>query len=367
VGPLKVRGWRRPPLLLLLLVPLCAAPAHADAIDEFLRAEMHQRRIPGLALAVVRHGAVVKLDGYGLATLEHDVPVTPDTVFELASVTKPITAAAVMALVEDGKIRLDAPITTYLRGAPDAWRDVTTRHLLTHTSGLPTLESAFAGAGMEDIRLRYSTARLFGMVTRESPVSRPGERFQYNDVGYFLLGMIIEHVTGKRYAEFLDERFFRPLGMASTSVLDQARIVKHRAAGYTLHEGRLVNIRRVVDVELPSFFGVLSSARDLSTWLIALTGGRVVTPATLTQMWTPARLNDGASATYGFGWYIGEQQGRRTLWHRGITGTEVALFPDEGLIVVVLTNLGRQVGGTDPVNAWGLASAVAERYLARPQ
>ena len=366
MGPLSVRGWRLV-LFLLALVSVNTTTAHADAIDDFLRAEMHQRKIPGLALAVVRNGAVVKLEGYGLANLEHDVPVTPATVFELASVTKPITAAAVMALVEDGKVRLDTPITTYLRGAPDTWRDVTTRHLLTHTSGLPTLEADFAGAGMEDIRLRYSTARLFGMVTRESTPSRPGARFQYNDVGYFLLGMIIEHVTGKRYAEFLDERFFRPLGMASTSVLDQARIVKHRAAGYTLQDGRLVNIRRVVDVELPSFFGVLSSARDLATWLIALTGGRVVTPASLAQMWTPARLNDGTTDTYGFGWYLGEQHGRRMVWHRGITGTEVSLFPDDGLIVVVLTNLGRQVGGTDPVNAWGLTSAVAERYLVRPQ
>ncbi len=355
-GPLRVL-----PLLLLLVV---RTPAGADAIDDYLRVEMQRRQIPGLALAVVRNGAVVKLEGYGFANLEHDAPVTPDTVFELASVTKQFTATAIMVLVEEGKVRLDAPVGTYLAGTPDTWKGITVRHLLTHTAGLPTLEENFKALWPGGLRLSYSTVQLFDAATKDALSFPAGDRFQYSDVGYFLLGMIIERATGKRYAEFLDERFFRPLGMTSTSVVDHERVLKHRAAGYTLHgDGRLVNIGRVVNVELPSHFGVFSSVKDLVTWDTALAAGRVVTPASLAQMWTPARLNYGGHYPYGFGWFVGERRGHRWITHGGITGTEVSRFPDDGLTVIVLTNLGRRVGAAVRVNNVGLTYGVAGRYL----
>lgn len=130
-------------LLLLVASAAPALPARADAIDDYLRTEMQKRSIPGLALAVVRDGSVVKMQGYGFANLEHDVPVTPDTIFELASVTKQFTATAIMRLVEEGKVGLDDPIARRLSGAPETWKAITVRHLLTHTSGLPALEAGF--------------------------------------------------------------------------------------------------------------------------------------------------------------------------------------------------------------------------------
>lgn len=362
MGRLSIR--RSLCLLPFLLLLVGRPPAEADAIDDYLRVEMQRRQIPGLALAVVRHGAVVKLGNYGFANLEHDVPVTRDTVFELASVTKQFTATAVMALVEEGKVRLDEPVGTYLAGTPDSWKGITVRHLLTHTAGLPGLEENFKALWPGGLRLSYSTAQLFDAATKDTLSFPAGERFQYSDVGYFLLGVVIERASGKRYAEFLGERFFRPLGMTSTSVLDHARVLKHRAAGYTLgDDGQLVNIGRVINVELPSHFGVFSSVKDLVTWDAALAAGRAATPASLAEMWTPVKLNYGGHYPYGFGWFVGERRGHRWITHGGITGTEFSRFPDDGLTVIVLTNLGRRVGSRVRVDNVGLTYGVAGRYL----
>ena len=350
-----------PSLVILLLA--VAEPAWADRIDDYIKTEMQKRRIPGLALAVVRNGTVVKMQGYGLANLDHDVPVTPDTVFELASVTKQFTATAIMKLVEEGKVQLDDPILWHLPQGPETWKAMTVRHLLTHTAGLPGLEENFKALWPGGPRLYYSTAQLFNAATKD-PLSFPaGERFQYSDVGYFLLGMIIEHVSGRRYAEFLDERFFRPLGMTSTSVIDQWKILKHRAAGYTIRDGQLVNIRRVAQAELASHFGVMSTVKDLVKWEAALASGRVVTPASLAQMWTPVRLTDGSTFPYGFGWFVDERRGHRWISHTGITGTEFSRFPDDKLTAIVLTNLGALIGAGGLVNPWGLTLGVAGRYV----
>jgi CubicO group peptidase (beta-lactamase class C family) len=350
-------------LVLLLVSAAPARPACADTIDDYLRTEMQKRRIPGLALAVVRDGAVVRMQGYGFANLEHDVPVTPDTIFELASVTKQFTATAIMRLVEDGKVGLDDTIGRHLSGAPETWKAITVRHLLTHTSGLPGLEDNFKALRPGGLRVNYTTAQLYDAATKDTLSFPAGERFQYSDAGYFLLGMIVESASGQRYREFLDERFFRPLGMTSTSVLDQWRILKHRAAGYTILDDQLVNIRRVAQIELPSHYGVFSSVKDLVTWDGALAAGRVVKPATLAELWTPVKLNDGARYPYGFGWFVEERRGHRWITHTGITGTEYSRFPDDGLTVIVLTNLGRRIGARSDVNSWGLTYGVAGRYI----
>src|SRR2546422_4644381 len=350
-------------LVLLLAPPLVAAPpARADAIDDYIKVEMERRHIPGLALAVARNGKIVKVRGYGIANLEHDVPVTPDTVFELASVTKQFTATAIMLLVEEGKVQLDDQVAWHLPRAPETWKAITVRHLLTHTSGLPGLEGGFAALRAGGRRVTYTTAQMFDAVAKDTLQFAAGERFLYSDVGYFLLGMIIDSASGQRYRDFLAERFFKPLGMSSTSVLDHTRILKHRAAGYTLRDNQLVNIRRVVQAELPSYGGVFSTVKDLMTWDAALAAGRVLKPATLAEMWTPVRLNYGGVYPYGFGWFIGDSRGHGRISHAGITGTELSRFPNDGLTVVVLTNLGYNLGG-QPVNAWGLAYGVAGRYI----
>jgi D-alanyl-D-alanine carboxypeptidase len=351
-------------LVLLLFPPLRSSPvsAQTDPVDDYIQVELKKRLIPGLALVVIQNGEVIKTKGYGFANLEHEVPVTPDTVFELASVTKQFTAAAVMLLVEEGKIKLDDPIVEYLPNSPEQWKGITVRHLLTHTAGLASLENGFKALNEGGARLNYTTSELFN-AAKNDPVSfAPGERWQYSDVGYFLLGMIIEKASGQSYRNFLASRFFEPLGMVSTSVLNQWVVLKNRAAGYTLRNGQIVNIRRVIQVELPSHYGILSTVRDLVKWDNALALGKVVKQSSLEQMWTPVKLNSGGSFPYGFGWEMDERRGHRMITHMGITGTEYTRFPDDKLTVIVLTNLGRYIGATE-VNSWGLTKGVAGRFI----
>jgi len=350
-------------VVLLLFSALTVLPARADSVDNYIKAEIERRHIPGAAVAVAREGKLQKDRGYGVANVEHDVPVTPDTVFELASVTKQFTATAIMVLVEEGKLQLDDPITSHLPPASETWKSITVRHLLTHTAGFPGLEGGFQALRAGGPRLNYSTAEMFDAATKDPLSFAAGERWQYSDVGYFLLGMIIERTSGRRYREFLEERFFKPLGMASTSLVDHTRIVKHRAAGYTIRNKELVNIRRVIQAELPSYGGVFSTVKDLVIWTTALAAGKVVKPATLAQMWTQVRLNSGASYPYGFGWVVDARRGHRWVSHAGITGTELSYFPDDQLTVVVLTNLGRTLEPSNRVNSWGLTYGVAGRYI----
>jgi len=352
-------------LVILLSTWLVVTPSAAwdDAVDDYMKAEMERRQIPGAALAIARNGKIVKARGYGVADVEHEVPVTPDTVFELASVTKQFTATAIMLLVEEGKLKLDDPVAAHLPGAPETWKSITVRHLLTHTSGLPGLADGFKALRPGGARMRYTTAEMFDAAIKDELSFPAGERFQYSDVGYVLLGMIIERASGTRYRDFVEQRFFKPLDMKATSVIDVSRIVKHRAANYTLRDGKLVHDWRVWDVEMPSHYGVLSTVKDLVTWEAALTAGRIVKPATLTQMWTRVRLNSGASYPYGFGWVVDERRGHPWISHTGITGTELSRFPDDGLTVVVLTNLGRTLSPTNRVNSWGLTYGVAGRHI----
>ena len=363
VAPVSARVFVIVVISVLVLVVLIAPPVRADSVDDYIKTEMERRHIPGAAVAVAREGKLVKARGYGVANVELDVEVTPDSVFELASVTKQFTATAIMVLVEEGKLQLDDPITSHLPPAPETWKPITVRHLLTHTAGFPGLDSGFHALRAGGPRLNYSTAEMFGAAMKDALSFAPGERWQYSDVGYFLLGMIIERESGRRYRDFLEERFFRPLAMKATSLVDHTRIVKHRAAGYTLRNKELVNIRRVSQAELPSYGGVLSTVKDLVTWDAALAAGKVVKPATLAQMWTPVRLNSGASYPYGFGWVVDARRGHRWIHHTGITGTELSYFPDDELTVVVLTNLGRTPEPSNRVNSWGLTYGVAGRYI----
>jgi len=324
--------------------------------DEYIQDEMKQRRIPGLALVVIKNGEIIKTNGYGVANLEDDAPVTPDTVFELASVTKQFTATAIMRLIEQGKLKLDDPIIKLLPSAPNKWNGITIRHLLTHTSGL----AGGFGESLYD-KKDIATAEVFRSVAEAPMESAPGERYNYSDPGYFLLGMIIEKVSGQRYRDFLAEQFFRPLEMTSSSVIDQWAVIKHRAAGYTLRNGQIANIRRIWQDELPSFWGVLSTVKDLAKWDMALEARRVVKESSLAEMWTSAKLNNGHLHPYGFGWHVEQLWSHRVITHGGMSGTEYTRLPNDKLTVIVLTNLGYGYG--DPVNSWGLTKGIAHRYL----
>jgi CubicO group peptidase (beta-lactamase class C family) len=207
-----------------------------------------------------------------------------------------------------------------------------------------------------------TTEEDFRAVAKDPICFEPGERHHYSDAGYFLLGMIIENTGGRSYRDFMAEEFFRPLGMTSTSILDQWAIVKHRAAGYTIRDGQIINIRHIRHEELPSPGGVLSTVRDMAKWDRALAAGRVVKKSTLREMWAPVRLNNGQSYPYGYGWEIDQMAGRRMITHPGMSGTEYTILPDDKLTIIVLTNLGGYLD-LNEIGSWGLTRGVARRYL----
>lgn len=315
--------------------------AGSDELDTYIRHEMEARNIPGLAFVVIDHRKIVAERAYGTANLETNTPLSTRGVFEIASVTKPFTATAILMLVEEGKIRLDDPIVKFIDHAPAAWKDITVRHLLSHTSGL-------RGLGWVECDgsplLKISAQRHFEEIAKLPLQFTPGDGAAYSDSGYFLLGMIIEKVSGMRYGEFMQRRVFSPFEMSETSILDRRVIVKNHVSGYTLHDGRVEHERRVWQHELPSYFGMLSTVDDLAKWNIALVEGRVLKPETLAQMWTPTKLKNGEFALvdgqpYGLGWFAGAINGHRIVGHPGFLGSAMFQFVDDQFTVIVLTNL----------------------------
>lgn len=344
-------------LITLLFLPVYAVtPARADAVDDYINEQMRKRHIPGLSLAVVKDGKVVKAKGYGFANLEYKVRATADTVYNLGSLGKQFTATGIMMLVQRGKVNLDEKVSHYLPGLPAAWADVRVRNLLNHTAGIPDYMSAPGLVWTQD----YSDEQLIDLAANRPPHFAPGQSWRYVNTNYLLLGRIIQTISGQSWTEFLTQEVFLPLGMTSTrrASLD---IILHRAAPYDWDEKN--RAWRNTGYLSPSLFingsgGLLSSVLDLAQWDAALYGERILTQASLKQMWTPTRLGDGTTRNYGFGWDIEEQQGHRRIGHSGgVPGFEVhiARFVDDKLTVIILTNLMRS-------NPWEMAGVVAGMY-----
>jgi CubicO group peptidase (beta-lactamase class C family) len=341
-------------------VPRSGADALSERVDAAMAAGMAAGQVPGAAVAVLRAGQLIHLKGYGSAQLEWGIPVTTDAVFELASVTKSFTAAAVLLLESEGRLSLDDPLSRYVDDTPAAWAGITLRHLVSHTAGL---EHRFEQAVDGSLLLDYSTEALLRSARATPTFAAPGQRFRYSDQGYFLLGLVIERVHGKSYADFLAGRFFAPLGMANTGVQDQARIWPKRVAGYTVKNGSVENIRRAWQFGLTSHFGILSTVEDLAKWEQALWTDRVLPAAVRQRLWEPLRVFRGDPArgdllAYGHGWWVITENGHRMIEHSGFTGTHYFRDATSGLSVIVLTNRD-QPSGPGTVT---LARAVARVY-----
>ncbi len=302
---------------------------------------MARQRVPGLAVAVVSHGRVVKARGYGLANVELQVPATDSTIFQSGSVGKQFTAAAVLLLVEDGKLTLDDPITRFLPEGNAAWQGITIRHLLTHTSGVR--EYTDAGDSVIDLRHDYSEDQLVRAAARLPLAFAPGSHWRYSNTGYLLLGVVIHRASGLFYGDLLAQRVFWPLGMRTARVISEADIVPNRAAGYRLVEGELKNQEWVAPSLNTTADGALYlTVHDLAAWDRGLTEGRILNPESRALMWTPTRLSDSGSVDYGFGWRLSPYRGHRAIGHTGSWQGFKAMiqrFPDDSLSVILLANL----------------------------
>ncbi|HVH61118.1 MAG TPA: serine hydrolase domain-containing protein, partial [Candidatus Sulfotelmatobacter sp.] len=221
-------------------------PAGNDAdekVDAFVGSELERQRIPGVELGVYRDGKLTKAQGYGLANVEWNAAVTPDTIFQSGSVGKQFTATAVMMLVEEGKVGLDDPVKKYLPDAPAKWNDIKVHNLLSHTSGLSEYETGTRtkAGGPFYMRLDYTEDELYKKIAEMPMDFRTGEDWAYRNTNYVLLGILIHRLTGQFYGDFLQERVFKPLGMTRTSIISEEDIIPRRAAGYRLVKGELKN------------------------------------------------------------------------------------------------------------------------------
>src|SRR5215510_13803892 len=338
--------------LCLLSASFAAKSApQADKVDDYVKTAMIAQKIPGVSIAVVRNGEIAKAKGYGLANFELNAPATADTIFQSGSVGKQFTATLVMMLVEEGRMSLDDHISKYVPNAPAIWKDITLRHLLTHTSGISN--RIYSQINM---RQDYSEDELVEKIAAFPLDFQPGEKWNYSNSGYVLLGILIHKATGKFYGDLLREQIFTPLGMSTARIINEAEIVPNRAAGYRLVKGELKNQEWVSPALNTTADGSLYlTALDMAKWDAALYTQKLLKQSSLDMMWTPVKLNDGKTRQYGFGWAFGETHGHRIIEHggawQGFT-THIARYVDDKLTIVVLTNLA----GANPTKiAHGIA------------
>lgn len=299
------------------------------------------------AVLVVKDGSVVFEQSHGFANVEWQIRHTPASKFRIGSVTKQFTAAAILLLEERGLLSTGDPVSKHVPDAPAAWEKVTIHHLLSHTSGIPSF------TGFPDFRTwklsPHDPAATVGHF-RDKPLEfEPGEKYDYSNSGYVLLGHILERVSGQTYERFVRENIFQPLGMNDSGYDSNTRIIPERASGYTPGPTGLSNAE-FTDMHVPHAAGALySTARDLSRWAEGVFGGKLLSPASLEKMTTPNK-ND-----YAYGVIVRTAGGRKVFEHGGgIEGfnSHLSYYPDERVTIVVLANvnghapseLGRQLG-----------------------
>lgn len=307
-------------------------------VDEYVQAEMQKQHIPGLSLAIVRDGQISYTKGYGHANVEHQVAVKPETIFQSGSVGKQFTAMAVMMLVEDGKLALEDKITKYFKDAPEAWQNITVRHLLTHTAGTTDYPRDF------DFRRDYTEDELLKRAAAIPLAFQPGEKWSYSNMGYVMLGILIGKVSGKFYGDFLQERVFKPLGMTTARIISEPDIVPNRSSGYRLVKGELKHQEWVSPTMNTTADGALYlTVYDMAKWDAALYSEKLLKKSSLEQMWTKVRLAKSA-ANYGFGWQLREVNGHRLIEHGGAWQgfkAHIARYVDDKLTVIVFANLAQ--------------------------
>ena len=337
--------FRMKPILLVICLAISFLASVSSAqqldkeaakIDRVVNQQMLANKIPGVSLAVLRKGKILLLKSYGLANVEHQVLVKPETIFQSGSMGKQFTAAAVMLLVQENKLSLDDKISKYFPDVPATWKDITIYHLLTHTSGLGDYPPEI------DLKRDYTEDEFLAAFKKAPLDFEPGTSWNYSNVGYVTLGILIGKITGKFYGDFLKERIFQPLDMTTAQVISEADIVPNRAAGYRLVKGELKNQDWVSPSTNSTADGsYYVSILDLAKWDAALYTDKLLTQSSRIKIWTPVTLRDGTTKDYGFGWHLGNYHGHRLAFHGGAWQgfkTFIIRFLDTELTIIFLAN-----------------------------
>lgn len=327
----------------LLAPALAATPAptlNEPAIEEIVATTMHEQSIPGIAVGVLHEGKLVYAKGFGKANLEWNLPVTPDTIFMIGSISKPMLSVGINLLAERGKLGLDDPVSKHIPGTPASWQGITLRHLLNHTSGIRRESPAFDGdKARPDIELISATFA--------SPLDFPtGSKSQYCNVCYFTLAEVITRVSGESWRTFMAREVFAPAGMSATRTTSNVDLIPQRASSYEFKDGRMLNVPEWAAVRPSGAF--VSSLNDMAKWEAALFANKILKAETLAAMAQPGLLSDGKvaqfgapGAGYGLGWATSQFQGQRRVAHGGsLAGFRSihARYPESGLAIILLTN-----------------------------
>ncbi|UOD32224.1 serine hydrolase [Massilia violaceinigra] len=337
--------------------------ALAERIDAVI-APYYKADAPGATVIVTHDGKTVLRKAYGMANVSKGMAMTPDMAMRLGSITKQFTAVGILMLKDEGKLALDDDITTFLPDYPTRGKRITIEHLLTHTSGIVSFTSKpafFLTEGQDK-----GVAQMIDFFKNDALEFEPGTRWAYNNSGYFLLGAVIEKVSGQTYARFLEERIFTPLGMRHTAYEGHERNSGPRAAGYTKGWFGRVTTAKPISMTQPYAAGALvSTVDDLARWDAAITAGKLLKPATWQKAHTSAVLADGKLTNYGYGWQVGKLRGAPMVAHDGgINGfsTSALRLPQQKVYVAVLSNTDAPKVQPDMVASQAAAIAIGNPF-----
>src|SRR5687767_2789037 len=345
--------------LVLLFVATSCFAQDAARMDEVVQTYVRDRTFMGTVL-VARGTDVILSKGYGSANLEWDIPNTPQTKFRLGSITKQFTAASILLLQERGKLSVQDPVCKYIAECPKTWEPVTIHHLLVHTSGIPSYTDVKSPEEFRKLSLTQVTPTGFVDSFKSKPLEFPvGEKMKYNNSGYFMLGYIIEKVSGQSYEAFLQENIFTPLKMANTGYDTHDRILKNRATGYSKRGDKIVN-SNYLDMTVPYAAGSLySTVEDLFAWNEALFSDKLLSAKSREAMMTVDKNN------YAYGLAVNKQHNRKMISHGGgINGfnTILARFPEEKITTVVLRNADYGFSSPGKISQDLAAIVLGEKY-----
>jgi D-alanyl-D-alanine carboxypeptidase len=335
------------PMVLALPQPgpaAAACPPSVHQLDAYVRARMQAAHLPGLSLAVVKDGKVATSRAYGVANLEVQAPATTKTVYEIGSISKQFAANAIMLLVEEGRVRLDDKLATYIDGTPPSWSGITVRHVLTHTAGLADFDSGNIGFSYHR---EYTPAEFVELLAKPPLQFTPGERWNYTNA-FPLLGMVVERASGQPYMTFVEDRIFARLKLGSMRFKKAQELVPHRADGYVFDNGRYRHGESMRPAVIAPNGGVMTTVEDFAAWDIALTSGRLLKPESVQAIATPVRLNDGRTVSHGLGWFTDRFNGHRfgAHWGTTVTGHSAVIrrYVGDRVTVIVLANAGHETG-----------------------
>jgi serine beta-lactamase-like protein LACTB len=316
-------------------------------IEKAVSAFMTSNSVPGISVAVVQNGQPVWSAGFGMSDLEDSAPATSSTLYRLGSISKPITAVAILQLYERGKLDLDAPVQKYCPAFPQKDSPITSRQLLAHLGGIRHYNRDGKGDVPDDSARHFNTMEESLQLFAADPlVAKPGTQFHYSTYGYTLLGCVLEGAASQKYTDFVRENVFRPAAMDHTQADDFFAIVPHRTRWYHRDKTGAVHNAGVLDssYKIPGG-GLISSADDMANFETAILAGKLLKPATQELMWTTQRTVDGKLTAYALGWGVTDKLGIHTVGHDGGqqgTSTAILIAPQRSAAVVVLTNMDGQ-------------------------